>query len=262
MTKLSETQKEIITGLLLGDGHLSIGGRAKNPRLRINRSAVDEEYAVWIANHFKKFTSDKALRKTKVFDRRNGKHYNRISFNTLRNEAFLENYESWYRYTPNKKIPSNIVFTPLTLAVWFADDGSFYKRSSGGHEITFATQSFSEKEVDFLLSYLKTISPEFKKFGNYKNSGQYKIVGNSKAARSFLGIVDSVFPPMNRKSTLWRNGSFDILKTIPLCPICDKNDFVFKNGLYYGRKEIPQAQKMKCSNCGARWKIPLFKGTS
>lgn len=39
---LTVFQEEVLSGLMLGDGHLSIGGTAKNPRLRINRTDRDE----------------------------------------------------------------------------------------------------------------------------------------------------------------------------------------------------------------------------
>lgn len=55
---LTQRQREIIDGLMLGDGNLSIGKEARNPRLRINRSYKDFEYAKWINHEFADYCSD------------------------------------------------------------------------------------------------------------------------------------------------------------------------------------------------------------
>jgi len=72
---LTGFQQEVLTGLMLGDGHLSIGGKAKNPRLRINRTDRDMEYAEWIAEVFSPYITAKSLRRTTQFDPRYEKTY-------------------------------------------------------------------------------------------------------------------------------------------------------------------------------------------
>lgn len=59
--KLSNTQKEILDGLMLGDGNLS-RTTFGNARLRINRAYKDIEYSKWIFNKFKIFCTKNLYR--------------------------------------------------------------------------------------------------------------------------------------------------------------------------------------------------------
>jgi hypothetical protein len=57
-----------------------------------------------------------------VFDNRTAKTYHNTKMQTHRTELFEEQYQRWY---PNGKkiVPQDVALTPLSLAIWFADDG-------------------------------------------------------------------------------------------------------------------------------------------
>lgn len=122
----SNEQKEILDGLMLGDGNLSIGGKCINARLRINRSFEDYEYSNWILEVFKIFCTKKSLGIKTVFDGRYNKNYKSIYFYTKRNYLFTEYFNRWYK-NGNKILPKNLKLTSLVIAIWFADDGTIYE---------------------------------------------------------------------------------------------------------------------------------------
>ena len=61
-------------------------------------------------------------------DKRTGKVYNNIWFNTYSLPCFVEFYNLFYP-DGKKIVPENLeaLFTPLSLAYWICDDGCFHK---------------------------------------------------------------------------------------------------------------------------------------
>lgn len=261
---LTTFQVEVITGLLLGDGNLQIGGRAKNPRLRINRSAVDAKYIEWTRDVFADYCSDKAVRYFTSHDKRYDKTYQKVSLVTRRHEDLLPVYEAWY---PDgiRKLPDNIELTPTTIAVWFADDGSLYQKTkngvTSGVELTIATASFGGEGSNRLAVLLNNrYGGGFNVYGGYggPTSKHYKIMSSTRPARRLIEDVDSVFPPMLRKTGLWRSRApvLDLEKMLPPCEHCGV-DAVYRNGFYTGRGTKRLARRFKCGNCNRGWKVPL-----
>lgn len=259
---LTRFQYEVLEGLMLGDGHLSIGGRSINARLRINRALRDKKYAQWIRNVFNPYCSEKALQEKEIYDERCGKTYQRISFCTLRHPDFKEAYQRWYP-KGEKELPENLILTSVVIAIWLADDGGLYQRRKKGRtttgvELSFATSSFGKKGSDFLANLLNDrYRGGFKTYGGYKGSRVYKVITSTRPARRLVADIDSFFPPLSRKSKFWRKrGILSAHMANPLCPKCEE-DSVYKRGFYTGRGTIRLAQRFKCRICGYQWKEPL-----
>nr|QVG61556.1 hypothetical protein [Rhizoctonia sp.] len=81
-----------------------------------------------------------------------GKIFSRVKFSTRALPCFNELYELFYPLG-KKIVPLNIaeLLTPLGLAYWVCDDGSFCKRD---RVVIINTQGFSEQEVNFLAKIL------------------------------------------------------------------------------------------------------------
>jgi LAGLIDADG DNA endonuclease family len=109
---LSEVQREIIVGSLLGDGSM----RCKtNALLEINHSSHQRSYVDWKYSHLAELvqTPPKARKS-------NGK---RIAYRFVtRSLPELTPYFWLFYGTGRKRIPE-VELTELTLAVWFMDDG-------------------------------------------------------------------------------------------------------------------------------------------
>jgi len=248
---LTQRQSDILTGLMLGDGHLSIGGTARNPRLRINRSIKDKKYAIWIANEFSNYTTDKCLRECDMFDKRRNITYQRISFNTRRHKDFMPFFNSWY--TPTKKVPIIKNLSSLSVAIWFADDGSFYRKSkngiSSGLEGKFSTCGFTKNEVIYLKNLLNNkYNTNFKVYGGYGND-YYTIVGSSRPTKRLILDINDIFPPTTKKDRWYDWASWELN---PFCPKCNK-DKVLKKGFYVYKKT--RSQRFKCGACAYRWRV-------
>lgn len=253
---LDDIQQQVLTGLMLGDGHLSIGGKSINARLRINRAARDLTYAKWIAEVFSPYVTERALTESNVYDARHNRYYARVAFTTRRHEDFTTWHKAWYR--PKKHIPKSFQLTPLTIAVWFADDGSLYQKKCGGVEIKFNTSDFRHSEVRRLAALLNArYEGGLEVYGNYNNSAQWVIMGSTRVARRLLRDIDAVFPPLDRKSGLWRSGF--LTAPAPRCRECGA-DKVFLNGLYDHTSLAGvrvTKRRFRCRGCNARWREPV-----
>lgn len=56
IANLSKQQKDIMVGLILGDGHLEFNGY-RGTRLQVKQSKEREEYVLWLYENFKQFVN-------------------------------------------------------------------------------------------------------------------------------------------------------------------------------------------------------------
>ena len=117
MGSLTQTQKSIIIGSILGDGYLRVIKGRRNAFLEINNSVKQKEYVDW------KYNQLKSIVKSPPKSRRsNG---NRVAYRFYTRQH-PELTGLWQRFYKNgcKTIPDNLQLNPIILAVWFMDDGS------------------------------------------------------------------------------------------------------------------------------------------
>ena len=142
--KLSEQQKEILVGKLLGDGCLEINGF--NPRLKIDQTRAQKEYVFWL---YRKFTSIVGRKPyvNKFFDKRFNKIYYHWRFATKSLSIFKHWHRTFYRGKV-KIVPKNIfdLLTPLSLAVWYMDDG-YRRRDCNGVYLCTSAYNISEQKL-------------------------------------------------------------------------------------------------------------------
>jgi ribosomal protein S17E len=142
---LTSTQHAILIGSLLGDGTLRRQGNRLNALFEVNHSFKHKTYVDWKFNNFQEFvlTSPKSRR---------GKG-TRIAYRfTTRSLPVFTDYYNQFYVNGKKRIPYNLVLNPLSLAVWFMDDGS---RTRSAFYLN--TQQFTLPEQQFLqLVLLKT----------------------------------------------------------------------------------------------------------
>lgn len=140
MGSLTERQKAIIVGSLLGDGTM----RCKtNALLEINHSIKQRDYVEWKFNELKDMVS---TRPHKRFGNAGRIAYR---FTTRSLPELTEIYRKFY-VSGKKVIPDNLIIHPLSLAVWFMDDGCKSYRA-----IYLNTQKFSVTEQNELTLLLK-----------------------------------------------------------------------------------------------------------
>ena len=140
MGSLTERQKAIIVGCLLGDGTM----RCKtNALLEINHSIKQQEYVTWKFNELKELVS------TKPHKRFGNAGRIAYRFTTKSLPELTEIYRRFYS-NGKKIIPGELQIHPLSLAVWFMDDGCKSYRA-----IYLNTQKFNVAEQNKLARLLK-----------------------------------------------------------------------------------------------------------
>jgi hypothetical protein len=137
---LTERQKAVIVGCLLGDGSM----RCKtNALLEINHSIKQKVYVEW------KYSELKNLVSTRPHQRLCNAGRVAYRFTTKSLPELTETFKQFY-VNRKKIIPDNLQIHPLSLAVWFMDDGCKSHRA-----IYLNTQKFSDVEQNKLLFLLK-----------------------------------------------------------------------------------------------------------
>ena len=137
---LTERQKAIIVGCLLGDGTM----RCKtNALLEVNHSIKQSEYVEW------KFDELRDLVSTKPHKRFGNAGRIAYRFTTKSLPQLTEIYKKFYS-AGKKIIPDNFQIHPLSLAVWFMDDGCKSYRA-----LYLNTQKFKVIEQEKLSAMLK-----------------------------------------------------------------------------------------------------------
>lgn len=124
---LTERQSQILTGLLLGDGHLETQNSGRTFRLKVEHSAAQADYVQWLFAEFIDFCEcSEPYRRT----RKDGRVS--VGFATASSDAFNTHAEHFY-VERRKRMPPRLsdLLSPLGLAVWFMDDGS---RKSARHK--------------------------------------------------------------------------------------------------------------------------------
>lgn len=148
---LTQNQRDILVGLLLGDGCIEVLPKGDSARLKLEYSGKQKAYVDWLYETFQSWTHSKPKQKiTHAF----GKIYTKYWFTTLSSPIFKEYFDLFYR-DHRKVIPSTIgeLLTPIGLTVWFMDDGSTKSKESRGRIL--CTHAFSQDEVLFLCDVLK-----------------------------------------------------------------------------------------------------------
>lgn len=148
---LSEFQKEILTGLLLGDGCIERSQNSLGARLKVGQSLKQTEFVEWLYETFKDFVHTPPRLKEKF---RNNKRYSELVFNTLTHQSFKHFHDLFY---PNGKkiVPESInqFLTPTAFAVWFMSDGSIKSKECRGRILN--TQCFNRADIERLILILK-----------------------------------------------------------------------------------------------------------
>jgi hypothetical protein len=161
--KFSIYLKQVIHGLMLGDGHLHKKKNTNNnPYYTQTFGQHYELFAKHIFETFKDFCTAKGFYSYLVQSGKDSPFYMRYIVRTVSNSEWNFFYNIYYQVNSLGKtikiIPSNIekILTPIVLAYFIMGDGNFHKV----HKIIrLCTNSFTKKEVELLSAAI------FNKFG-------------------------------------------------------------------------------------------------
>lgn len=188
--KLTDIQREILVGVLLGDAHLETQNGGRTFKVKFEYSVKHADYANHLYELFKEWT----LTPPKL--KRDATH-NNIRFHTVAHPA-LRFYAHQFYDEKKKCVPKLIhrYLTERSIAYWFMDDGSIKSRESKG--VIFNTHCFERTDVQRLIAALRKQFNLEASERKQKDGLQIYISGNSH--ERFREIVDEyVLPSMRYK---------------------------------------------------------------
>ena len=145
---MNARQKQILVGSILGDGGVYKGYTSSNAHYYVKQSEKHKEYVSWL------FEELKGLCPSEIKQRKdNGQLY----FYSSPSEDFSVLQKKFYR-NRKKIVPKDIkklLTSPLSLAVWFMDDGTLDFRIKDHCAFHLCTNCFTKKDTNKLIAVLK-----------------------------------------------------------------------------------------------------------
>lgn len=189
---ITPEQRAFFVGSLLGDGTMRIGEHAKNANHKIEHGLEQKEYVFWKYKLLKSlvFTEPRISYR---YDSLKEKYPKSWWFRTIRHPLLTEIYDLFYErdgYRNGRKIvPKTIAreLTPLGLAVWIMDDGSYSQR-----KIDISTYSFTLSEINLLCAVLKKNFEITFKFYKDRDKG-YRMYCNQVETKKLIKVISPYF---------------------------------------------------------------------
>lgn len=183
---LTQLQKALIIGTILGDGYLRIIPGRKNALLEINHSFKAKDYVDWKYSVLKNITASPPKM------RRTNKRRIAYRFYTKQLLELTELYKIFYKDS-KKVIPNNLVLDSTILAIWYMDDGS----KCGNSDFYLNTQQYSIGDQNILLRKLNKLGIEAR-LNKDKSYWRIRILSKSLPRLRKL-IKDKIIPSMRYK---------------------------------------------------------------
>jgi len=189
--KLTKRQRDIIVGLLLGDGHLETQNNGRTYRLKVEHSTKQKDYVEWLYGELKNWVHGGIYRKQIKGNRCS------TGFTTYSHGMFRFYGQQFY-CNRKKKVPALVkkLLCPIGLAVWFMDDGS--RKSLQHRTYILHTLGYSREDLERLSEALE------KKFNLKSNlhrqkNEQWRLYILSNSAKEFEKIIN---PYISRFSSM------------------------------------------------------------
>ena len=169
----SDIQEQVLIGLILRDGYLMGNKTDKNFRLQVEQSDKHKEYVYWLYSMFQDWT----LSSPKYV-----KQHNSWRFRTIVHPEITKLRRLFYR-GDKKIVPvgiNKLLVSPLSLSVWFMDDGGGRKDA---RTYSISTHSFSKRENELLVNCLKN---------NFKITSKLHLDGHGERYRLYIPASSSI----------------------------------------------------------------------
>ncbi len=188
--RLTERQRKLVVGTLLGDGCLIPNATGRNYRLQVEHGAKQQDYVNWKYGALERWclSPPKHQRRTKS-----------VKFRTISHPQLSELYAYFYR-NRKKVLPVDIeqwLGDPFVVAVWFMDDGGVLKGCDGsGRAMLLNVQQFGKDDVGRIQQTLRQ-SFGFETTRQWNNSG-YRLYLPRVYCESFNHLIGTHFIPSMR----------------------------------------------------------------
>lgn len=150
MKNMHDTElRDLVDGLLLGDGSIEEGGR-----FSISQSGKHQPWIPILAEQLRAagffVVTSHSPERCVVIKGKRCKRQARQALRTHRSLFFKEQRIRWYPKGV-KRVPADVSIKPMSLMAWLCGDGVC---ASGGYRVEFCTDSFTIKDVQYLMQRL------------------------------------------------------------------------------------------------------------
>lgn len=191
---MSDQCRAIVLGSLLGDGSLKIHKGYANARFSFRHSKIQEEYFDWKVKHLQEISSSSCVfvQKPDGFSKNEKLRYQSCALESLTDLYRLTHKQKRfriYRTWLNQ-------MTPLSLAIWWCDDGSIV---GNGRKGVISTDGFDEKSVQILARYLQVVWKVNAHIGTRKQERgtrpiYYRLWMGTEELKKFLRLILPYIP--------------------------------------------------------------------
>jgi hypothetical protein len=200
---LSKNVRDIILGSLLGDGSLAINPKYKSPRFSFRHSIKQKEYFFWKVEMLKEICGESCYWLQGSEKKPDGWGTAKYRFQSKALSSLTEIYNLTHKRVSGTKVRVTRKWlnqlSPLSLAIWWQDDGSLVSDSRQG---VICTDGFSLEEVEIIHQYFKKVLNIETKIGQISNQKKYRIwIRSSEELKKFLRII---IPHVFTKSMLYK----------------------------------------------------------
>ena len=156
---LSQSQKEAVIGLMLGDASLQSQNNGLNYRIKFEWGDRNKAYIMHVYELFDEWVLSLPHKKERVSPK--GNPVVNWGFQTFSHKAFNYLGELFIKNGKKKSINENLILNHLTargLAYWFMDNGGKldYNKNSKNKSVVLNTQSFTDLEVETMAEQLSS----------------------------------------------------------------------------------------------------------
>ena len=196
MMKLTKQQTNVLVGTILGDGFLQKTGE-KNARLRLEHGQKQKDYVLWKGNIFGRLFQGQPNYLERIHPK-SRETYKYCRWQSNAGPAFGR----WrkYFYPDGKKIiPNdigNFLTEPITLAVWYMDDGYFNKTDRNSYIYLGRT---TRDEADILQKAIRKNFEIEAKIYDKKNKGFALFFGALETKKLQALVFPFIIPSLRYK---------------------------------------------------------------
>lgn len=207
--KLISVQQDLLIGSLLGDGNLRFIRKNHEVSFIVDHSLKQKDYVMWKYRVMRDWVLTEPKTLIRVYHKDPQRNLTSIRFQTICHPEFTYWYKIFYR-NGKKIVPENIkdiLVSPLSLAIWFMDDGN------KNHQAVFLnTQQFSLEEQKVLQECLLenfSLETTINKHWVYKRKQLYRIrVSTDSTKKLYYLIKDFLISSMRYKFPLYPRNDF------------------------------------------------------
>jgi len=186
--EISNRCKEIILGSLLGDGSLKIHKPYRNARFSFRHSVNQKEYFFWKVKQLKEISSQNCFWEQKKDGWSSEK---KLRYQSLARDSLTKLYHLTHSkgnlYIQQKWLN---ILTPLSLAVWWLDDGSLVANSRKG---VFCSEGFGYQDLLVISRYLRNTLRIRTQIGRRGEYYQLRIY-STEELKKFLRLIFPYLP--------------------------------------------------------------------